>query len=225
MNEKLKEFFQSKKEVFVFLGLLIVTFVTVIAIADATVFNQNEEGLLDTDEDDTTNEDLDDNTDEDVVAPEVIYKFELPTLGNQIIVREFYDATVDSDKENAIIVNGDQYTMSKGIGFANEDNSAFDVVCIYPGKVLSVEPSEVMGTTITIDHGDNLISVYYSLADTNVVVGEQLEAQSVIGTSGASSFDIAAGVHVHVEVKSGSEFINLTTIIGQTIDEVASSIK
>ncbi|MFI3329197.1 MAG: M23 family metallopeptidase [bacterium] len=225
MNEKLKEFFQSKKEVFVFLGLLIVTFVTVIAIADATVFNQNEEGLLDTDEDDTTNEDLDDNNDEDVVAPEVIYKFELPTLGNQIIVREFYDATVDSDKENAIIVNGDQYTMSKGIGFANEDNSAFDVVCIYPGKVLSVEPSEVMGTTITIDHGDNLISVYYSLADTNVVVGEQLEAQSVIGTSGASSFDIAAGVHVHVEVKSGSEFINLTTIIGQTIDEVASSIK
>lgn len=223
MNEKFKEFLQSKKEVFVFLGLLVVTFVTVIAIAEATLFNKDEivdKPGIDGDVDD----DLDDE-DDTTTTPETIYKFVLPTLGNQVVVREFYDADSDDSKENAIIVNGSDYRTSKGIGYANEDNSAFDVVCIYPGKVVSVEPDEVMGTTITIDHGDNLISVYYSLANSNVEVGEELEAEAVIGTAGASNFDIEAGVHVHVEVKSNKEFINLTTIIGKTFDEVASSIK
>lgn len=219
MNEKLKEFFRSKKEVFVFLGLLVATFVAVIAIAEATVFPDEDDVV------DAPTEDQDEDLDtDDEIEPETIYKFVLPTLGNQIIVREFFDLE-STTNSNSIIVNGDQFTTSKGIGYANEDNSAFDVVCIFPGEVIDIDVNEVMGTTITIDHGNDLISTYYSLSNTTVELGDKLNSQDIIGTAGASNFDIQAGVHVHVEIELGTEYINLTSIIGKTFDEVVSTSK
>lgn len=232
MNEKLKEFFQTKKELLVFLALLVVTFGTVIAIAEVTVFQDEviepNEDLNNDEQDDTTNDDLNnDEQDEDVVTPEpeVIYEFMLPTLGNQVVIRTFFDyATPNADKNDIIETNGG-FMLSKGISYANEDNSSFDVVSIYSGTVLSVEEDEVMGTTITIDHGNDLVSVYYSLANSYVSEGDVVTSQEKIGVAGASAFDLNAGVHVHLEVISENEYVNFIDIVGKTMDDVVSSIK
>ncbi len=225
MNEKLKEFFQTKKELFVFLGLLIVTFVSVITIAEVTIFNKEETPQLPDDSDDTTNDDLDDDDDDTTVQPDVSYKFELPVLGNQIVIREFYDYSTPGLNQNAIIETSSGYIQSKGISYANEDDSSFDVVSIYPGKVVSVEEDEVLGTSIKIDHGNDLISVYSSLSKTTVKVGDVVASKAVIGTSGESAFDLNASNHVHVEVISDGKYVSLKTIIGKTMDDVVSSIK
>ncbi len=229
MNEKLKEFFQTKKELLVFLALLVVTFVTVIAIAEVTVFQDDvvdapsDDTTNDDLDDDTTNDDLDDEDDDTTVEPEVIYEFMLPTLGNQIVIRTFFDS--ESPTQDSIIETNGGYLQSNGVSYASEDNSSFEVVSVYPGTVLSVEEDEVLGTTITIDHGNDLFSVYSSLANSYVNEGDVVTSQQKLAEASASAFDINAGVHVHVQIISESNYINFLSVVGKTMDDVVASIK
>ncbi len=48
-----------------------------------------------------------------------------------------------------------------------------DVMAVYDGTVESVENSLIYGTTITINHGNGLKTVYNSLADGDLVVAGQ----------------------------------------------------
>ncbi|MFI3251662.1 MAG: M23 family metallopeptidase [bacterium] len=222
MKNKLKEFFKTKKELFVFLGLIAMTFVGVIAIAQVTVTpNIEQDQETNVPEDETVTPE-DDNTNDTVV----VATFNAPTA-SYVIVREFYDIETNVDNENAIIETSTSMVMSTGIGFAIESNETFNVQTIYPGTVVSVVEDDVIGTTVTVDHGENLISVYYSLEEIVVSEGDLLDSNSIIGTSGASTFDIKAGVHVHVEVIStiDNEYINVISIIGKTMDDIVSSIK
>ena len=44
----------------------------------------------------------------------------------------------------------------------------FDIVSIAEGKVISITQDDIVGTTIKIEHNNNLISVYQSVKDVEV---------------------------------------------------------
>ncbi len=77
-----------------------------------------------------------------------------------------------------------------------------DVVAVYDGKVESIENSLIYGTTITIDHGNGLKTVYNSLADGDMVVaGQQVAKGEVIGqVSVTNRHEYKEGAHLHFEV-------------------------
>ncbi len=227
MKEKLIEFFQNKKELIVFIGLLSITFLAVVLVANSTL--EQDRDVVD-----TPNTDQDSDDDNDVVVPNPdletpVYSFILPVDENKIVVRDFYNIETPGENDNAIIETNGMYFQSKGVSYANEDNSSFDVITIHPGTVTSVIADDVLGTTVTIDHGDNLYSVYSSLATTTVSEGDVVSENQVIATAGTSTYDIKAGVHVHVEIMSiennKTTYINIDDIVGKTIDDIASSIK
>ncbi len=223
MKNKFIEFLKAKKELFMFLGLLAMTFVAVIVVAEVALNNEDTTTVAPAPESD--------NEDDSTLNPEndkeeVVYTFVAPVNSEYVIVREFFDFDTPGQNANAYFEVNGQYVMSLGVGFALESDEEFDVVTIYPGTVLSIEESDVVGTTISIDHGD-VISTYYSVSNACVSVGELIDANTVIATASASTFDINASVHVHVEVvsKFNNEYIDLTTLIGKTMDDIASSIK
>lgn len=228
MKEKLIEFFQNKKEIIVFIGLLSVTFVAVILIANATLISEEDDVVVNPNVDD-------EDDDNDVVLPDedkepvITYDFILPVTGDKVVVRDFYNIQTPGENDDAIVETNGVYSQSKGTSYANADNTTFDVLTIYPGTVTSVVLDDVLGATITIDHGENLYSVYSSLSETNVVEGDQVIANQVIAKAGTTTFDIKAGVHVLVEVISIEDnkktYIDIEEIVGKTLDEIASSIK
>ncbi len=224
MKENIREFFQTKKELLVFIALLLVTFVTVIAIAEVALFNDRDDIVVN-----PSPEDPDLDGDEDITPPTVTYKFNLPVSSSYVLVRTFYDMENPANNKDAIIETNGGFIESNGLSFAKEDNSTFDVLAIYPGTVLSVEEDDSMGTTITIDHGNDLISTYSALSSTTLNKGDTVDTNAIIGKSGTSVYDVKAGNHVHVQVISTIDgkknFINLNDIVGKTLDDIASSVK
>ena len=91
--------------------------------------------------------------------------------------------------------------------FAPEGSNVF---AAYDGTILSVETTFLQGTTVTIDHGNGLYTIYNSLADgESVAVGQQVKQGDVIGqVSTTNRQEYKDGAHVHFQVKEGGEFIN-----------------
>lgn len=71
------------------------------------------------------------------------------------------------------------------------------------GTVSSVEPDDLMGVTVTIDHGNGMESVYANLAEkVEVEPGSQVQAGQEIGTVGTTAISESADPsHLHFALK------------------------
>lgn len=85
-----------------------------------------------------------------------------------------------------------------------------DVYAVYDGKIVNIETTFLKGTTITIDHGNGLFSIYNSLADgDSVSVGQNVEQGDVIGQVSLSNRqEYKSGAHLHFEVKENGQLID-----------------
>jgi murein DD-endopeptidase MepM/ murein hydrolase activator NlpD len=100
------------------------------------------------------------------------------------------------------------YTSHKAMDiFAEEGSSVF---AVYDGTVLNVETSIIEGTTVTIDHGNGLKSVYNSLSDSiDVVVGQTVNTGDVIGeVSVTNRKEDNLGSHLHFYMIENGTTIN-----------------
>ena len=98
------------------------------------------------------------------------------------------------------------YTGHTGLDISAEEGSK--VVCVYDGVVESVTTSYLQGTTVTIDHGNGLKTVYNSIeAKEGLAAGQALKAGDEIGAvSDNNRQEYKDGAHLHFEVlKDGSK--------------------
>ena len=101
-----------------------------------------------------------------------------------------------------------RFTSHLAIDFYASEGS--DVYAVFDGTILSVENTFLQGTTITIDHGNGLYTIYNSLADgDSVSVGQMVNQGDVIGqVSTTNRQEYKDGAHVHFQVKENGELIN-----------------
>ncbi|MBQ9486060.1 MAG: M23 family metallopeptidase [Clostridia bacterium] len=101
-----------------------------------------------------------------------------------------------------------RYEAHKAIDFFAEEGTP--VYAAYDGVICDVQTTLLTGTTITVDHGDGLYTVYNSLADGDkVFVGQTVKQGTQIGEVSVSNRQEAAeGAHLHFQVKENGEAIN-----------------
>ena len=92
-----------------------------------------------------------------------------------------------------------EWRVHKGVDIKPTDTlmieSALD------GTVESVNSSELTGTEIVIDHGNNIKTLYGNLALATVRVGEKVQQGQEIGNVGKTvSIEASDGVHLHFEL-------------------------
>lgn len=223
MNNNFKNFLKEKKDLLIFMGVLIVTFISVISIATFAVKPDDEEAgggggnVITSPVDEAT-----------PIEPQPAPTFYLPIKDSYVVTREFFDLESDASiLANAVMNNGTTYVESKGISFSKENNSVFDVYNVYPGEVVNVSGNSesLEGYTITIKHENDVTSVYSSLSSVNVKVGDKIDSNVKIGVSGTSIKDLEAGIHVHLEILQGGKHINPKDAIGKETSELASVVK
>ena len=98
------------------------------------------------------------------------------------------------------------WQLHKAIDFTADIGT--DVLAVYDGKVTSVSTNLLTGTSVTIDHGNNLCTVYSSLdKNTNVKVGDVVLKGDVIGkASNTATSEVESEGEVHFEVwKDGTQ--------------------
>ncbi|WP_308636677.1 M23 family metallopeptidase [Paenibacillus silvisoli] len=129
------------------------------------------------------------------------------------VVAPFYDAKASSeDRVAALIQTDNQFVTNMGIDFAKND-TAFDVSAALSGRVIVAEKHPINGNIVEIKHADGLVTVYHSLSNVQVKVGDEVKQGAVIAKAGRSELEKDLGVHLHFEVRKDGKPINPNTLI------------
>lgn len=137
--------------------------------------------------------DHDKEDDDDNEPVEVIVTFTEP-VENAVITCDYSDTAMVYNKTLNL------YTGHMAIDFSAPMGT--DVKAVYGGVVESVETDYLHGTTVTIDHGNNLKTVYNSIeVDENLIKGKKVNQGDVIGkVSDNNKQEYKDGPHLHFEV-------------------------
>ena len=220
MKDKIKRFLIDKKELLMFISVVLVVFATVITIATLALKETPVEQPTMGNEETPPVVEPTDSPNEPVVT---IKTFALPINGEHKVVRTFFDATLpDEQLVNAIISNGSYMIESKGMSYSKPDNSVFDVTAIYEGTVMEVLDDELYGITVTIKHSNEVVSVYSSLSEVTLKVNDTISQGEVIGKASTSVEDVEAGVHVHLEVLVNGNYVNPSMIYGKELTDLTN---
>ncbi len=148
-----------------------------------------------------------DQTDTPTTSPE---DENVPVVKPIEFIMPVLDPTSIGEYGETMVYNStlNRYTAHLAMDFYAPEGS--DVYAVYDGTVVSVESTFLQGTTITVDHGNGLFSIYNSLADgDSVSVGKSVKQGDVIGqVSVSNKQEYKAGAHLHFEVKENGTLID-----------------
>ena len=154
-------------------------------------------------------------------TPKEAEKFKAPCMSTCEIVRYFYSAEDDAaTQEMSLIQFGSKFFVSRGVTYTNATVSNFDVVAAMSGKVIDVTESSVYGVSITIDHGEGVLTEYIGLSEAKVNVNDEVAIGDVIGVSGIAEYDQEAKDHVHFRVSIDGTYYDPLNVVGKTIEEL-----
>jgi len=128
-----------------------------------------------------------------------------PITVDATIAKHFYDMHADRKiQEQSLILYANTYMPNTGILYSHTEE--FEIISVMDGVVEDIKPDEIMGNIVTIKHSNNLKTVYQSLNEVNVTVGQELKQGDLIGTSGMN------------KIKTDSEHMLLFEVIYNSVN-------
>ena len=110
------------------------------------------------------------------------------TSSNVKIATYFYDLEDSAEEQQKSLIYFEN-TYMKNTGVLYQAEETFDCVAVLEGTVLNIKEDDILGNVVEIEHTPNLRTIYYSLGDVNVKVGEVLAQGDLIGTSGENNIN------------------------------------
>ena len=98
------------------------------------------------------------------------------------------------------------YMQNTGVLYTS--NNTFDVVSILDGTVKNIKEDSLMGNIVEIEHTNNLTTVYQSLGEVKVKVGDTVKQGDIIATSGQNKIATDTSNALHFEVFYKGEVFN-----------------
>ncbi|WMJ77807.1 MULTISPECIES: M23 family metallopeptidase [unclassified Sedimentibacter] len=100
-----------------------------------------------------------------------------------------------------------EWRVHKGVDIKPKDTLLIESA--FAGTVESVNTSDLTGTEIVIDHGNNIKTLYNNLVSASVKTGEQVQQGQTIGNVGkTASIEAADGAHLHFEIIVDGKNVN-----------------
>lgn len=151
-------------------------------------------------------------------------KFKSPCSSDCGVARYFYSIDDEKDiQEMSLIQFGTKFYISRGVSYTKEGGETFEVMAALSGKVIDITESNVYGTTVTIDHGDEVLTEYIGLSEVSVELNQEVSQGQVIGSSGEAEYDSALACHVHFRISKSGEYFNPLNVYGKTLSELEGS--
>jgi stage II sporulation protein Q len=142
------------------------------------------------------------------------------------IVKKFYDPNASTEEQEAALVfYNNSYRMNKGIDIAREDQKEFDVVASLSGTVTKAKNDPILGHVVEIEHENEIVTVYQSLADVTVQAGDKVEQYELIGTAGKNLYNEEDGIHVHFEIRQNGTAVNPLTYMDKPVTSIEEAAK
>jgi stage II sporulation protein Q len=133
----------------------------------------------------------------------------------QVVLGFFDDNATEEEQAAAILIYENSYHPHKGINLQREDNESFPVLAALSGEVIAADKDPLVGYYVEIKHEDNLVTIYQSLADLQVEVGDKVSQGEPIAVAGRNIFEKEYGVHLHFEVRENGVAVNPDLYLSQ----------
>ena len=202
--------FVKKNLYYLLIGGSLIVIATIVAVVLVTSNNnQNQGGIIqalpesaleNSSQKESSNESTpEESTPDKPTSTQIV--FTLP-VSNSTIVKDFTSSTVVYNQTLGV------YTGHMGIDFSA--TAGANVVAVYDGTIESITTSYLKGTTIVIDHGNGLKSIYNSLdALETLEEGQSVSKGELIGyVSDNNRQEYKDGPHLHFEVTKNGEWID-----------------
>ena len=136
-------------------------------------------------------------------------------------ITEFFDINAsEEEQEAALIVDGNKYHPNLGVDIATKDKKEFEVLAALSGKVTAVRNDSLLGNVIEIDHDKGVTTIYQSVKDIKVQVGDSVKQGDPLATSGTSQLNKDAKTHLHFEIRKDNQAVNPQSYFGQPVSSL-----
>lgn len=126
-----------------------------------------------------------------------------------VVKKTFYDINGEkAEQEKALVFYDNQYRLNRGIDVAMKDGKTFDVIAAVSGKVTQVKEDSLLGNVIEVAHEDGITTLYQSVTEIAVKVGDQVAKGQPLAKAGQSLLNKEAGIHVHFEIRKDNVAVN-----------------
>lgn len=119
----------------------------------------------------------------------------------------YYNIDGTNDEQAAALIYYEGIYM-QNTGVLYTSNNSFDVVSILDGTIKNIKEDSLMGNIVEIEHTNNLTTVYQSLGEVKVKVGDTVKQGDVIATSGQNKITTDTSNALHFEVFYKGEVFN-----------------
>lgn len=143
-----------------------------------------------------------------------------PINSDKVIISKYYYKTTDeaSKQQNSLIRYANIYMPNTGILYSSDEQ--FDCIAVLDGKITSIKEDEILGNIVEIEHNNHIISVYQSVADVKVKVGDEVKQGDVIALSGSNKLENEKANCLHFEVYKDGSLINPEEFFEKNIENL-----
>lgn len=140
-----------------------------------------------------------------------------PYKGENISISKYYYNSNDEEtkQQQSLIKYENIYMPNTGVLYSSD--TEFEIVSILDGRVTSIKQDDILGNIIEIEHSNNIVTIYQSVKDVNVKIGDIVKQGDLIALSGPNKLENEKDNCLHFEVyKEGNltnpeEFIETKT--------------
>lgn len=201
--------------IFMAAAAIIVTLMWIYQGADQTSPTTGKPDSTEVSQEDAATQGKDNETPE-VVAGDELMMWPLANKEALQVELPFYDEkATDAEREAALVQVGETFTPHMGIDFVDPSGKTFDVLAALSGKVTYVETEPTNGNVIEITHAGGLVTVYQSVTDVAVAVGDEVRQGTVIAKAGRNDLERDLGIHLHYETRSNGKPVNPSSLIAE----------
>ncbi|MBR6821207.1 MAG: M23 family metallopeptidase [Bacilli bacterium] len=155
---------------------------------------------------------IQDNEETIDVQKEVQVKAIKPYTDNTVKISKYYYSSKDEEtkQQQSLIKYENIYMPNTGILYSSDKE--FNTVSTLNGKVITVKEDEILGNIVEIEHENNIVTIYQSIKDINVKVGDTIKQGDLIAKSGPNKLENEKENCLHFEVYQEGNLINPETL-------------
>lgn len=151
---------------------------------------------------------LKDNQETIEVQKEVTSTIVKPFTDESVSISKYFYSKEDEEtrQQQSLIKYESIYMPNTGILYTSDKE--FNVIAVLDGKVSSIKEDEILGNIIEIEHSNNIVTIYQSVKNVNVKIGDKVKQGDILALSGPNKLENEKDNCLHFEVYQEGNLIN-----------------
>lgn len=131
-----------------------------------------------------------------------------PYTSEKVSISKYYYENNDEEEkqQNSLIRYQNIYMPNTGVLYSSDEE--FAIISILDGKVTNIKEDDILGNIIEVEHDGGIVSIYQSVKDINVSIGDEITKGTQIATSGSNSLEGEKDNCLHFEVYKDGNLVN-----------------